>query len=554
MKKAAACMAKRAIPIIIVLVILMAILTSSYSVLAPGLAKVKIRKKATLKNGYVVIDATIEVVNGSLSVLSFKIPLEYREKLIYIRATAGQENLPIKVTWNEIIIILPKMYQSIRVTEIYELGMEFEETTVKLLFPLTVTPREALGDAYIEVKTPVKSFLIDSPAYLNKTDSVAVANLSLVAPGKTDIAALSFYQADLLWFSVIQLNRTIIIENSNEVVFVDEYLIENNVGGKLEHINLQLPPNATIKRLEGLVGVYTGRGGDGAFYTWVEENKTMTSISLRSVLWKRGEREYLKVVYSLPVKFEEDTLKIPAYHSSGLPIDNYNIVVKIAGDGQLLGLTPRFVKFADGYRIIGLQNKGLLLDEIPVEDPYITLKVYLDPTLKIRPYLVLGAFSFILALIAIAFVQRSRAVEVEVKRTVKIEAPEEVLKEAKDLYEEKIKLLEDLAEAKIRRLTAKISRQLYRQKVAKINSKRKTLESKISKLRERIGKAPLLDEIERMLHEVERKIDKFEDAYSKYRRGEISKKAFKEEIEKIREEIEAITSKIYSRLSALEIE
>ncbi len=546
-------MAKRAISIIMV-VILIAVLASSYSALAPGLAKVKIRKEATLKNGYVSIDTTIKIVNGSLSVLSFRIPIEYREKLIYVRATAERENLPVKVTWSEIVIILPRPYQNIRITEIYELGMEFEETTVKLLFPLTVTPREALGDAYIEVKTPVKSFLIDSPAYLNKTDSVAIANLSLIAPGKTDIAALSFYQADLLWFSVVQLNRTIIVENENEVVFVDEYLIENNVGGKLEHITIELPLNATIKRLEGLVGIYTGRGGDGAYYTWVENNKTMASISLRSILWKRGEREYLKVVYSLPIKLEENTLRIPAYHSSGLLIENYNIIVKIAGDGQLLDLTPRFVKFADGYRIIGLQNKGSLLDEIPINNPYVTLKVHLDPTLKIRPYLILGAFSFTLALIAIAFVQKSKTAKIEVKKIVKIEAPKEVLKEAKDLYEEKVKLLEDLVEAKIKRLTAKISRQLYRQKVAKINSRRKTLENKISRLRERIEKAPLLDEIERMLHEVERKIDKFEDIYSRYRRGEVSKKAFREEMEKVREEIEAITSKIYSRLSALEIE
>jgi len=546
-------MAKNIITIIIIAV-LIAVSINCYNALAPGLTNVEIRKRVTLKQGYVIIDTDIEVLNGSLNVLSFKLPLEYREKLIYVRATAGGRDLPVKTTWNEIIIILPEASRNIRLTEIYELNMEFEENTVKLQFPLTVMPREAIGDAYIEVKTPVKSYLVDSPTYLNKTDETAVANLTLAPPGKTDIATLTFYQADLLWFSIVQLNRTIIVEKNDEVVFVDEYLVENMVGGKLDHITLQLPLNATIKRLEGSVGVYTGRGGDGAFYTWTEENKTMASISLRSALWRRGEKEYLKIVYSLPVRFEEDVLRIPAYHSSGLPIESYKIIIKIAGDGRLLDSTPSFVRFLNGYRIIGLQDRGLLLDDILTENPFVTLRVHLNPTLKIKPYLILGTFSFILALVAAAFVQKMRTIETEVKKLVKIDAPKETLKEIKELYTEKVKLLENLAKVKVERLTAKVSRQVYKQKVARINSKRKNIENRISELRGRIGKAPLFDEIEEIFHEIEGKIDKFENIYAKYRRGEISKKGFREEIEKIREEIEEVASKIYARLSRLEIE
>ncbi len=545
-------MAKRII--VIAFIALLTLSLSHYDVSAAVLAKIKVEKEVTFRQGYIVVNTLVEVLNGDSDIWSFKLPSDYREKLIYVAAIIGGEIVPVKVAWNSFIVTFSKPYPKFKIIEIYKLDMKFEERTVKISFPLIITPREAIGDAYIRVKTPVKDYAIESPAYLNKTDVGAVANLTLASPGETDIVSLTFYQVDLAWFSIPKLNRTVIIESTDEATFIDEYIIANGVGGRLEYVNLELPLNATIKRLEGFIGPYTGRGGDGAFHTWKEDNKTMVSISLRSPLLRRGEKEYLKVVYSVPIKTEDNILEIPAYHSSGLLIENYEIVIKITGDGELVDLTPRFVKFVEDYKVIGLQHKGVLLDDIPSGNPYVKLKVSLNLSVKMRPYIILGAFSLILALIAVAFVQRARAVKIEAKKAVKIEAPEELVKELRDLYVEKTRLYEALVEAKVGKLTAKISRQVYRQKVARISSKRKNLDRRIAELKNKIGKVPLLEEVEKIFHEIEMEMGKFEDINTRYRRGEMSKRAFKEEIENLKEKIERKTSKIHSRLSALEIE
>ena len=521
------------------------------------ITNVKIKKEIIFKPGYVVANTTITVLNGSLNVLSYKIGEDVKS-LLYVAVFAGDEVIEAKINWNGFYIVLPRDYKTFNLIEVYNVTMDYENDTVKIRFPLTITPREASGDAYIKVESPASNFAINYPPYFNKTALGAIANLTAVKPGTVDVFSISFYQSDLFWVKPVSLNRTVILEGYDEAVFVEEYIFENMLDSKSERVTLTLPLNATVKSVEGSTGRYTGRGGDGSYYRWLEKNHTMLTITFRSPLFRRGERIYVKVTYSIPVKAKDNTIIVPVYHSSGLLLENYRVLIKIAGEATLKDIVPKSIEVEGYYTVFELRSLGILISEKPY-NPNIEINAIINPSFKLKPYILLGLFAFVLALVGIVFVRKTKTIEIKTEEIIKKEVAPETINKAADLYAQKIRLYENLATLKIKRLNDEISRRAYKQRLARIRSQIKNLNQKIDYTKASIKEISkktyeFLNQIDHEYGILESKIGELDRIEASYRRGELSKKAYREKIAAEKEEIDNVIAKIYGKITLLKTE
>ena len=78
-------MAKRII--VIAFIALLTLSLSHYDVSAAVLAKIKVEKEVTFRQGYIVVNTLVEVLNGGSDIWSFKLPSDYRETVSYTHLT-----------------------------------------------------------------------------------------------------------------------------------------------------------------------------------------------------------------------------------------------------------------------------------------------------------------------------------------------------------------------------------------------------------------------------------------------------------------------------------
>ncbi|MCD6458690.1 MAG: hypothetical protein J7K82_07545, partial [Thermoproteales archaeon] len=121
------------------------------------------------------------------------------------------------------------------------------------------------------------------------------------------------------------------------------------------------------------------------------------------------------------------------------------------------------------------------------------------------------------------------------------------------------RLYENLATLKIKRLNDEISRRAYKQRLARIRSQIKNLNQKIDYTKASIKEISkktyeFLNQIDHEYGILESKIGELDRIEASYRRGELSKKAYREKIAAEKEEIDNVIAKIYGKITLLKTE
>ncbi len=541
------------------LLILVAILTS-YSLscyAAPSSATITLRKRIEVFPGYAVANSTV-VLNGTLDELTFEIP-EGGEVLYACAVLEDGTVVPAKIGESEISVDVPPGVQTLRLVEFYRIGISAAENNVSLALPLIISPKEGATDVYLSVDVPTEAFEIVAPTYLNRSGSVVFLNATGFEPGRSDVLKLAVEPGALRWVVPERLERTILVEATGRVVLVDEFLLTNVAGGAVEEVEFKLPANASVLEVEGALGPYTGRGGAGSYRTRARADYLVLQVDLRAPPKRVGERAYIRISYEVPPERGDGVLVLPAFHSDGMLIEDYEIRLKIEGSGKLVGLKPVSEYDEGDYHVLVLPRTGLLLDGVPGRDPSIELEASLNLLAEYKPYLIVAvSAALLIACLAILYRVLPRKRVEEAKREVLVAGiPAEIREELVSVYEKKLDLFEYVLRAKEERADGKISRREYRQRMERARRRRASLDERLREVRARAEEAlgarlEVLDEISEIEREIDSKLAQLSVLEDERRRGRIELAKYRERRRELKREIEALCDLARSKIASIE--
>lgn len=503
--------------------------------------------KITIKEGYVVMQVSYNI-SGNYPRLTYNIS-EYKDYIVRIYLIKGTE-YSIVDTGDDIISVQYSI--DTKLVFILKDVFKVEGSITKVDIPLSlIAPLEFNVSCDIDIIQDIASeWDIAYPPVFTKYTSTAHGVISCVSAAEKLRAEIILRSTEWLWLRCNVLNRTILIEDTGKVTVIDYMVLESIGNYRVSRVHLNLPANATIKCVRGVLGKYIRGGGIGQYEVSASENSTKLTVALVAPP-APGEIAELTIEYTIPAFSENGELIVNAFFNPNIMVLNSSVYIRVLGEIRDISMSPS-ERFVEGiYQVALFKDKIPSIPDLPVNTE-VKINASINTFAKYFQYLKIGAVILIPSLLLFAYYKgfySKRKIPTVVVEKIEYRSLVESLR---NNYVKLFDLIERRKELRLRYLERKISRHVYRQRLLSISRKIAALEQDIgAKIKEMEEISPgfrhVADEIKRLMAEIKDCERELERIIEDRRRGRISRRDF----ERTLNEIEAERDKKMREISGI---
>jgi len=327
--------------------------------------------------------------------------------------------------------------------------------TAYMVFPLTPEGATGFFDVNVTVNTPVETLSVNGE-YSARINGSRILLSASVGPGKTSWLNVTLNEFREGWPVVEQENRSIHVDSYSSALVVDEYEFVNMGTDKISKIVLELPKGAEVLEVEGPLYRYVEGSGAGR-YT-VDKGENSVSLVIAPVSQPGpGERLSVTVKYRVSVEKQGSEHVLPATFNPGLLVMSGIAKVSFEGSGEPVKPEP-----------LGREGSAYIYGIIHVKEvaaPGLTAfrNVRIDEMglMMRRIYPVLLLLIVTTACLTAAFYV-TKHLGARVKPVKVAVTP---------LLRERLNLLREEAEIRRKLAEGKMSRRVFRQRIADVRSR-----------------------------------------------------------------------------------
>ncbi len=460
-----------------------------------------------------------------------------------------------RINNNQLVFELETPQKTAEAVIIFSNVFFMKNNSLYTIIPMILSPIGLSSNITIIVFSPTKYFTVEeNPVNASVKEIFIKANLTGVDPGEIRYMKLKFNPYAFSLFYISQLNRTILVENSNYVKIIDSFEITGLTYVKTKGIYLRYPKNIEILGVEGPLGPYVKDGVSSSYSIETKNDKKILNIKLRSPPQNYGDKTYFKVILGLKMNSSNE-LVVPIFGYDFL-IKNYSIVVKIRGEADFNNIKVLKEEKEGTYTLYYLNITVPLYSKVSNYSIVFVPKI-IPGGIPSYVYSSLGILFSIIAIGAIYFVvlKRERKQVVQVKKEIVKEEREDTYSKIYEYEKARVQILETMMDTWRNLENKKISRQTYKQRYSRLIKREKEYASKVNDIARGIDDSRLkkdLNIIDENILDFKRLYKMLEKTMANFSRGIISKREYRRRIDDIIRDLEDRIEKLYETVESLQ--
>lgn len=496
----------------------------------------RVRVDARLDPPFIVESLDVELASPSSS-LAFNVSLAKRV-LEYAVATAEGVAASGVLHGDALLFNFSRPVSSAKVWLVFR-ALNVSYGSAELAVPLPLAPLGVgpLNASFTVWDLPSQPLEVVSRFNVSKGFSPELQNFlsgnATVEAGALEVIKVSF-SATNLPPAIERLVRVIVVE-PEALTVLDNYTLVGVAAEGASNVTFVYAADLELKGVRGLIGPYPP-----TYYSFTRLNgTTKVQLSLLAPPYEAGDRTYVELELTAPLKRADGALLLPALVAVGRYVPDMRVLVKVRGSAVFHGIAPAGEHQDGDYRVYELEV-GKFLGE--GEEPFVKADVAFTPRAPTR-YAALGAL--LVAFAAFAYLAFSK---MKREGTAASAPPVAVVLEsgALDVLKDRVANAEALLEVWEKYDAGKLSAQAYRQAVSRLRKREMELRRRC---REAVSNSELIEKInefDRVIDEIFSKLSEMEEAKRNIEKGALPRREGRKRLDGLRNEVEELLDKLHS--------
>ena len=341
-------------------------------------------------------------------------------------------------------------------------------------------------------------------------------------PGSLEVVEVQL-SASGLTPAVERLVRVVVVEPGS-LTILDNYTLLGLAGQGASDVTFTYAAGLDLKSVKGLVAPYPP-----TLYSATRTcNSTVVRVSLIAPPQSAGDRAYVQLELSMPLRREGGAVEIPAFIGVGRYVPDARVLVKVRGTATFRGLNPVREWQEGDYRVYELGVFKLLGEGL---EPRVYAEVALAPR---APTGYVAVSALLAAAAATAYLLHTRTRK---ESAAPAPAAAVVRGEFSAALRERVSNIEALVDAWDRYSAGRLSRQAYRQLVSKLKRREEELKKRCREEASAEAAAQTLEKADKLVSEILSRLSKLEEAKLSMERGTLQRKEGKKLLNELRSSV-----------------
>lgn len=521
------------------LVLSLALLMIATALCRAAIGEPQIRISARLDPPFLVEEVEIEGLEAA-SKLTFNLST-YAQAVEYAAAMVNGAVVQGSVSGHLLIFDFGHPVTSAKARVVFR-ALNVSDTVAALAVPLPLAPLEAnvANVSFTVWGIPSEPFDLVSNLNLSRGYSPDLLHYfkgaATSSAGGFEVVKARFGASGLAP-AVERLVRIVVVEPGS-ITILDNFTLLGLAERGGADVTFTYAASLDLKSVKGLVTPYPPT----LYSVSRTGNSTIVRISLIAPLKSAGDRAYVQLEFSAPLRWEGKDVEIPVFVGVGRYISEARILVKLRGAASFRELSP-IREWQEGeYRVCELGIFKLLGENAKTN---IRAEVTFAPHAPTR-YVAVGAL--LAAITALAFLLHSKA-----RRGAAAPAPVVVVaSEFSTALRERVSNIRALVSAWDRYSEGKLSRQAYRQLASKLKRKEEDLKGKCKERASTEVEVRALERFDELVREILSRLSKLEEAKHDMERGALPRKEGRKVLSELRDGVEDLLGELEELASRFE--